>query len=109
MDQGTTEGGPGQGGVPIETEYLPLAWNDEMTLLKVHLITGKTHQIRAHLASIGHPVIGDLKYGAKKQKGGGRLLLHAHRICFADGQEITAPLPHVFEKALKEWREQKKE
>ena len=44
--------------------------NDEFTLLKVELITGKTHQIRAHLASIGHPLIGDFKYGDKKDQSG---------------------------------------
>lgn len=50
----------------IETEYEPICSNQEYTLLKVLLVTGKTHQIRAHLASIHHPIIGDTKYGDKK-------------------------------------------
>lgn len=46
----------------IETSYKPLVSNGEITLLEVHLITGKPHQIRAHLASIGHGILGDTKY-----------------------------------------------
>lgn len=50
----------------IETEYIPVVGNSEMTLLKIHLLTGRSHQIRAHLASIGHPLIGDFKYGNRQ-------------------------------------------
>lgn len=50
----------------IETYYEPIKYFDNMTLLKVCLITGKTHQIRAHLSSIGHPILGDYKYGSNK-------------------------------------------
>lgn len=50
----------------IETEYEPLKSNGKYTLIKVHLITGKSHQIRAHLASVGHALTGDYKYGEPK-------------------------------------------
>lgn len=82
---------------------------------EVELFTGKTHQIRAHLASIGHPLLGDLKYGNKKtneaclSRGIRRQLLHAFRVEFPrsgmegvapGGEELTAPLPADFEKIL---------
>lgn len=49
----------------ILTEYHPVKRQDNMSFLEVHLITGKTHQIRAHLASEGFPLCGDKKYGVK--------------------------------------------
>ncbi len=77
------------GGVAIETEYRVLEVNASLnlSLLEVHLITGKTHQIRAHLASIGHPILGDMKYGSKKRNQEFHLkyqLLHAHHVIFPE-------------------------
>lgn len=73
----------------IHTAYVPLKTTKDYTVLKVHLITGKTHQIRAHLRSIGHPILGDPKYGDPKQNAAFRLqgrnraqLLHAWELHF---------------------------
>ena len=100
------------GSARIITEYRPIKSHDGVTLLEVHLITGKTHQIRAHLASVGHPLIGDHKYGASQinreyeQKYHLRSqLLHAARLqfpvctqtlCSVSKKEFTAPLPKQF-------------
>lgn len=100
----------------IRTEYLPLAANDRVTLLEVHLITGKTHQIRAHLSGTGHPIIGDPKYGDpsvneafKRKYGLRRQLLHSYRLEFpvlegtlaaVSEQKFTARLPEDFRRVL---------
>lgn len=87
----------------IETEYRPIEIADGFTLLEVHLITGRSHQIRAHLASIGHPILGDYKYGDLRLNEvlNQRLhvksqLLHAYRMEFPDGQTVIAPCPSEF-------------
>ncbi len=61
-----------KGSVKIKTGYTVVEENAETSVLKVTLYTGKTHQIRAHLAHIGHPIVGDSKYGdfAFNQKSG---------------------------------------
>jgi 23S rRNA pseudouridine1911/1915/1917 synthase len=78
------------------SEYRVLQRFTGFTLLEVRIATGRTHQIRAHLSSIGHPVAGDTLYGAPSRAGGrpslGRYFLHAHRIRFhhpSTGAEIS--------------------
>ena len=59
-------GDEGDKGSFIHTAIRPVSYSKDLTMLEVHLITGKTHQIRAHLAHLGHPIIGDGKYGNRE-------------------------------------------
>jgi 23S rRNA pseudouridine1911/1915/1917 synthase len=88
------------------TEYKVVRRFGQFTLLEVRIKTGRTHQIRAHFASLGHPVAGDRVYGAPAQVEGlpplGRFFLHAYRVGFAQpasGVRVTveSPLPPELE------------
>ena len=77
------------------SEYRVRQRFQDFTLLEVRIGTGRTHQIRVHLASIKHPVVGDTLYGASAQPLLGRFFLHAHRIRFRlpSGPEIAIESP----------------
>lgn len=68
------------GSLYVHTDYKPLATSADYTLCEVKLHTGRSHQIRVSLASIGHPIAGDYKYGGKKLAGNYSQLLHAWRV-----------------------------
>ena len=101
-----------EGASEIHTAYEPVKCENGLTLLEVHLITGRTHQIRAHLSSIGHSILGDPKYGDKKLSDKYKVkyqLLHACRLEldgftgeFAkyNGKIIEANVPKIFEKII---------
>ena len=110
---------PAPGRSRILTEYEPVDRTEGYTLLKVRLITGKTHQIRAHLASAGHPIAGDPRYGDPKdcrrlrqQTGIGSQLLHSWKLVFpqmpaplehVSGRSFQAPLPETFRQICPRW------
>ena len=112
----------------IDTEFRPVYTNGDVSLIMVRIHTGKTHQIRAQMAALGHPLCGDVKYGkatagsaelkceglhAGEDKGGGRScrkkadcrtyprqLLHACSLALPDGRRFIAPVPEDVKAAV---------
>ena len=91
-------------GVKAVTRVRALKNSADFSLLEVRLLTGRTHQIRVHLAHAGHPVLGDSKYGdfelnrRLEKEGVRRLFLHASRLAFVhpvtrEKLELRSPLP----------------
>ena len=89
-------------GKPARTGYTVLERRPgerPTTLLELALQSGRTHQIRVHMAAIGHPVVGDARYGMPdKRLGSGRFFLHAFELAFAHPAtgarvDFTSPLP----------------
>jgi 23S rRNA pseudouridine1911/1915/1917 synthase len=99
-------------GRPARSDYETLARGPHVALLRLEPLTGRTHQLRVHLASAGHPIVGDDLYGGPRHRGVagarlrraldvGRPLLHAWRLALPAGRAIgelivTAPLPADF-------------
>lgn len=106
------------GALTMETRYHVLKTQPQYSYLEVTLITGRTHQIRLHMASIGHPVIGDRKYGdfevnrqLKNQYGLTHQLLHAYQLHFKksygalaylEGKTIKAPVQGQFSEIIQD-------
>jgi 23S rRNA pseudouridine1911/1915/1917 synthase len=92
-------------GRPSVTHYDTIEAFRAASLVTVGLETGRTHQIRVHLAAIGHPVCGDPQYGTPGRYGLTRQFLHAHRLSFrhprsGERLEFTSPLPADLAAAL---------
>lgn len=102
-----------QDGRYAHTLFTVLERFGDYTLVSYQLKTGRTHQIRVHSKSIGHPVIGDEKYGGSNKFGLSGQLLHAEKLELIHPRSgelmtFTAPLPPHFEKVLKKLRDRKK-
>ena len=96
-------------GRPAETAYKVDAWSDSVSVVQLRPKTGRTHQLRVHLAAVSHPIVGDRVYGSVRaerrlppaMRGFGRQALHAQVIKFnhpRSGKTVTvrAPYPDDF-------------
>ena len=97
-------------GRPAVTHFTVMERFEDFTLIKCRLETGRTHQIRVHLAYINRPVAGDPVYGPRKTLAGHGQFLHAAVLGFkhpttGEMMRFEAPLPAIFEKTLTELRE----
>ena len=95
-------------GKPASTGFELLENGDAGCLVRATLQTGRTHQIRVHMASIGHPLVGDELYGGTPAAGMARQALHAFRLAFqhpvtGEALEFSAPLPADLSSALALW------
>lgn len=103
------------GGVKMITGYRVLESNEELSLVEFDLITGRTHQIRAHSDHYGFPLVGDLLYGDEKKNRQYQIegqLLHAHKFSFFDplsSKEISISAPAPFDLSLKDFGDNIKE
>ena len=82
----------------VKLRYMVMAEHEGKTLLQIELITGKYHQIRAQLSHLGHPIVGDVKYGSTETYTADAIALHASSLTFKhpiDGNmlTVTAPTP----------------
>ena len=97
-----------QSGRSAQTHFEPLATNAHGCLLRCLLRTGRTHQIRVHLAHLGHPIVADALYGGAQAAGMARQALHARRLSFVhptsgEHMHFEAPPPADFTAALAAW------
>ena len=93
-------------GLPSRTEYEVLSYHGELTLLRLAPRTGRTHQLRVHMASLGHPLAGDWLYGTEDRALIARPALHSYALWFTHplthtALHFTAPLPEDMERLIK--------
>ena len=100
------------GGKEAITEFEVLAYIENYTFVKVHPITGRSHQIRVHFSSLGHPILGDKAYGRDQGNLATRLFLHAKQLIFRhpaseQSVKVSCDLPSEFEDLMSKTMDKK--